>query len=213
MRINFAAKWAVSYNYDENIKRTRNLVAIYKKKVAGRGGGRRDVGQTDVLRAAVVLLHATLEDMLRTLEGYLLPHASEGTINEVPLLGQEVHGRPEKFFLGALSKHRQKSVDTLIKESVSAHLADITYNDTTEIISRLNRLGLNTSRLKPFLSSLDDMIRRRHSIVHKADRNEAHGVGHFTARSLAATLVVRWINAVDGFYSMLRQAVDSWKSN
>ena len=42
---------------------------------AGTGQGRRSVQDTDILRAAVVLLHATLEDLLRSLADWKLPTA------------------------------------------------------------------------------------------------------------------------------------------
>ena len=51
-------------NAFRNLKRVEDLVKIYED-TKGEGGGRRDVSKTDVLRAAVVLLHATLENFLR----------------------------------------------------------------------------------------------------------------------------------------------------
>jgi hypothetical protein len=58
----------------------------------------------DILRAAVVLLHAHLEDFLRTVASALLPAGDESCLNAIPLAG--VTGRPEKFFLGKLVHHR-----------------------------------------------------------------------------------------------------------
>ena len=52
----------------------------------------------DALRASVVLLHASLEDFLRTVAAKLLPSASEDVLNEISLVG--LKGRPKNFGLG-----------------------------------------------------------------------------------------------------------------
>src|SRR5262245_29791393 len=49
-----------------NLQRVRKLVQLYRD-LAGPGRGRRPVETIDLLRSAVVFLHATLEDALRTL--------------------------------------------------------------------------------------------------------------------------------------------------
>jgi hypothetical protein len=48
---------------DKNLKRVDNLISLYGPAVVGR----RKVHDTDVLRAALVLLHAGMEDYLRSL--------------------------------------------------------------------------------------------------------------------------------------------------
>lgn len=46
---------------------------------------KQDVAQ-DILRAAVVLIHAHLEEFLRTMARVLLPEADENCLNEIPLM-------------------------------------------------------------------------------------------------------------------------------
>ena len=58
-----------------NLHRVRIMVEAYESG-AGKGKGRRSVGQTDLLRAAVVLLHATLEDLLRSVCDWKMPGAN-----------------------------------------------------------------------------------------------------------------------------------------
>jgi hypothetical protein len=43
------------------------------------------------------------------------------------------------------------------------------------------------------------MMKRRHWIVHRADRNDSQGSGHYKARSLQKPTVERWLNAVKEF--------------
>ncbi len=65
----------------------------------------------EILRSVVVLNHAYLEDFLRNIALWLLPAASEETLNEVPLSGSR---HAEKFWLGKLAKHRGKTVDDFL---------------------------------------------------------------------------------------------------
>ncbi len=72
-------------------------------------------GREDVLRAAVILIHATLEDFLRTVGATYLPHATEEVLNGIALVGSK-EPRAEKFYLGRLARHRGRTVDEVIPE-------------------------------------------------------------------------------------------------
>lgn len=63
-----------------NIARVKNLVDIYETHLTGTGRGRRGHAKTDVLRAATVLLHATVEDVLRSIARWKLPLASSDVL-------------------------------------------------------------------------------------------------------------------------------------
>ena len=135
----------------------------------------------EILRAAVVLNHAYLEDFLRTLALTFLPIADEKTLDGIPLAGGQFD-RAEKFSLGKLTRHRGKTVNDLIKESVSAYMERSTFNSVTEIMSFLDSIGLklaskkneNSHLVPPFdpamLPVLEKMMRKRHHIVHRADK-------------------------------------------
>lgn len=143
----------------------------------------KDETSDDIYRAVVVLNHAYLEDFLRTLALAFLPMSDEAALDNVPLLGLGKGGRAEKFFLGKLAQHRGKSVDDLIRDSVSEHLERSTFNNATEIMSFLESVGLQVPEdnkdlssilnlLEPasVLSQLEAMMQRRHNIVHRADK-------------------------------------------
>ena len=89
----------------ENIDRVMNLVGIYLSE----SEAKPDTHYEDILRSAVVLMHATLEDVLRTIGMGILPRADEKTLNDVPLKGVNPASRPEKFFLGRLREYRGKT--------------------------------------------------------------------------------------------------------
>jgi RiboL-PSP-HEPN len=156
----------------EGFKRTERLVnlAVAYVKPREEGAGERRETSDDILRSVVVLTHAYLEDFLRTLARALLPIASEAAVNAIPLAGLGGNtGRAEKFFLGKLTQHRGKSVDDVIRESVEEYLGRVSFNSGTEIMSFLGQLGVKPN--DPWqLKYLDQMIQRRHLIVHRADK-------------------------------------------
>jgi hypothetical protein len=153
----------------------------------------------------VVLTHAHLEDSLRTLAETFLPLASEEALNNVPFVGTP--GRPEKFFLGKLAKHRTKTVDELIRESVREHLDRSNFNNVTEIASLLQGLGIPVPESqKENLPLIDAMIQRRHLIVHRGDRVKSKD-GCLQTQVINIAEVHEWMNATNDFIYALCQPV------
>ena len=185
----------------DNLSRVRHLVAIYKR-LYGHGKGRRRVYKTDLLRAAVVFLHATLEDCLRSVARFYLPEAGLETINKIPLAGSRWI-RAEKFPLGSLIEHRGKTVDDLINESITQHLERRSFNDTTDISVLLKSLDFLSERIERTLPTLQGLMSRRHQIVHQADRSDVPGRGRQRAASISVKSVERWITAVTTFGHVL----------
>lgn len=179
-----------------NIARVRNLVTIYETTLAGAGQGRRSHQKTDVLRAAVVLLHSSVEDVLRSLAYWKLPCATVEVLAQFPLVG---NGPAMKFNLGALAAHRGKSVDDVIKASVDSYLERSNYNNTIEVSSFLTQIGLNVAAVNHTYPLLDDLMKRRHQIVHRADKDEAGGQGNHKVRSLSPAPVKNWVANVEVF--------------
>jgi len=151
-----------------NLGRTNELLKI-SKEFSSAGSKEKSVVADDLLRAAIVFLHATLEDALRTLSMLYLPQSSESQLNNIPLVGTGVGTRPEKFLLGKLVAHRGKTVDALLEASVAAYLARSNYNDTKEIASLLSGLGMSLKKINKQFPALDELMKRRHQIVHRAD--------------------------------------------
>lgn len=187
-------KQEISERFKLNIARVRNLVAIYSNLVAGQGRGRRGHQTTDVLRAATVLLHASVEDVLRSLAYWKLPAAATQVLDKIPFAGGK-----EKITLGTLSSYRGKSVDDVIKESVYSNLDRSNYNNTVEVCSLLDCIGLNNMALQSFLPALDTAMKRRHQIVHRADSNPNPGRGNHRVASIAPQNVNDWITNTEQF--------------
>lgn len=197
-------KIQIQARFSENIDRVKNLVQIYETHLAGEGGGRRTHQKTDVLRAATVLLHAATEDLLRSLAYWKLPAANAAVLDQFPLVG---NGPALKHSLGALAAHRGRSVDDLIRESVDAYLERSNYNSTSEVARFLTQISLDVAPVQSTFTELDELMARRHQIVHRADIDAAGGQGNHRVRSIGVATVNRWIKNVEAFSTALMAQV------
>lgn len=189
----------IQQRVNENLGRVRNLITIYETHLMGSGSGRRGHRETDVLRAATVFLHASMEDFLRSIAYWKLPDATSTVIDTIPIVGSD--GNRKKFFLGELVQHKGKSVDDLIKESVDDYLERSNYNNTNEICTFLESVGVDVSAVNSRFADLESLMKRRHQIVHRADRDETGGQGHHRVRSLGRRYLWNWLSAVEKFTS------------
>jgi hypothetical protein len=189
-------KQEIEARFALNIARVKNLVAIYQEQLAGTGKGRRSHQKTDVLRAATVLLHASVEDVLRSLAYWKLPDAAVQVLDQIPFAG----GTALKITLGALSAQKGKTVDAVIKESVDASLERSNYNNTGEVCSLLQSIRINVAPVQAHLPLLEDAMKRRHQIVHRADANPNNaGRGNHQVASIAPATVNTWVANTEQF--------------
>lgn len=197
--------------FRSNVARVRNLITLYRtlgQNLGGGGaGGRRAVNSADILRAATVLLHGSLEDVLRGVLIWKFPVANEQVLDGVPLVGLSEIGRAEKFLLGKLVGHRDKVVRDLIDESVRAYARLFTVNNTTDIAVFCNKAGVDATDVNGEFPLLAAMIERRHHIVHQADRNEEAGSGHHLTRSLSTERVEIWTRSTERFVEQFLEQV------
>jgi hypothetical protein len=187
------------------IDRVRNLVAIYEVTLSTSRRGRKPIGSTDVLRAAVVLLHAGMEEFLRELIRFDWPHSTEEVLNQVPLRGQGWRTRPEKFFLGRLTAFRNETVESVINNSIREYLETTNFNNSTEIAATLKSLGIDPACAVKLYPAIDDLTARRHRIVHKGDKNSSQGKGQHSTSSLSVSKVNKWADSVNEFARLVTQ--------
>ena len=148
-----------------------------------------DSENQDVLRSAVVFLHATLEDFLRSLAMQYLVSAEESVLNEIPFAG---NARAEKFWLGKLAQFRGRTVDEVIADSVRQHLNHSTYNSAGEVAGFLESISFDVKHVRDLLPEVDAMMKRRHQIVHRADRDDDN-----RPATLDLEAVMNWITATN----------------
>jgi hypothetical protein len=184
----------IAERYRVNLSRVSRLVDFYRDL----SSGTRDSGETlDVLRAAVVFLHATLEDVLRTLLlGRWPAYGAPEQFEAIPVtLGRDV--QLAKVSLADLVRQRGKTVDALIRESVTTYLDRASFNHLGEVKQAMVRSGLDPALVIPHAGTLAAMMTRRHQIVHRADREDVSVAGDHAAASLQIETVEAWFEAVE----------------
>ena len=179
--------------FQANLARVRNLLAIYVAAY-GKGRGRRGVHDTDLLRAAVMLLHGTFENLLRSLAEWKLPTARAESLAEIPLAGTK---RGARIGLQELAGFRGRTVDEVIEDSVREYLERSNYNHPGEVKTMLERIGIDPGIVDGYSAELAVMMMRRHWIAHRADRNPKRGSGQHPVKSLSTSTVNRWLGAVE----------------
>ncbi|MGM0578380.1 MAG: hypothetical protein ACQEXJ_21830 [Myxococcota bacterium] len=138
-----ATRDAIVDNFSSNLARVQSLLDVHDA-IGTPGPGRRTTAQTDVLRAAVVLLHASLEDLLRSSSEQLLPGAEPHVLSEIGLPrgdGTSV----ERFRLGELARFRGDRVDDVIRAAVMAKLERSNYNNVNQVAGALDGLGVKST--------------------------------------------------------------------
>lgn len=188
--------------FKDNVTRVRNLLSLFEQIGAGKQG-RRPTHATDVLRAATVLLHASLEEFVSGLARERLPNADINALNNVPLVG--TGPRLERISLGQLAPYKEQSVGRLIEDSVSEHLDRSNWNNPGDLKKMLQSLGLNVAELDIDWDSLGRLMARRHQIVHQADRNPKVGVGQPKAEMIAVKMVRQWTEDVEHFVDQVAE--------
>jgi len=187
---------------DENLSRVENLTKIYNNTKEGRG--RKTAHDTDVLRAAVVLLHASLEDCLRSIARWKLPLVNDQkVIDKFPFPSSKTGQRAEKVKLGFLLEYRDKSVEDLINQAIEEYLDRSSYNNLKEISSLIDSIGVGTQNVNKEFLNLEAMMNRRHMIVHRADRDDSGGRGNHRVKSIGPLQLKRWIESVRAFSEAL----------
>ena len=187
----------ISWQFVHNYHRCKALVAAADERADLGLAGVALAG--DLRRAAVVLAHATLEDFIRSLVEIRLPLAEARYLKTVPLLLGEDAARSTQYTLSDLVFYREQPVGEVIRRSVIAYLAGITYNRVDQIALALDQIGLSRSLLANDGKELAAMMARRHHIAHRADRAEDKSGGEPMSRPIESPTVTGWIDAVFRF--------------
>ena len=189
----------IKRRFDFNVERVSNLLILHsglKKNEQYREY------RGDLLRSAVVFLHATLEDLVREL---LRAKASlDPSFLYKRLQFRMDSVKPEgKVDVAYLAGHRGKTVDDVISDCVALHLEQRTFNNIGDLKTALRELGFKNHGFEESCEKLRPAIQRRHKIVHEGDReaydNDTHGVRH----PIRANEVEEWLNALREFGNLL----------
>jgi hypothetical protein len=192
-----------------NMARVENLIQIFDDL-------RSDNAKSqDILRAAVVLLHASLEDALRQLLLYRMPKAPQDLLTRFFSDRRDPKNpKPEKMNIGDLSKFHKMSVEKEIARLMKEKLEHSNYNHTRDVVDTLVTLGFKEETVKKLFGQVEAMMLRRHQIVHRSDRKEA-AMGedgkkgsHGTPRSIDKSTVDGWLADVRKLLDYVIERID-----
>jgi hypothetical protein len=194
-------KRLIAERFALNLSRIHSLLRSFHVLSRSRAAGLGD--PTDILRAAVILLHATLEDLLRSLEELQLQRPPRPALAPMmfPRESPERRGEPKITLADLFSRFRGQSVNDVVMSSVHEHLTHRTYNNVGDVKAALRDLKVRTDALPGRVEhDLAEMMKRRHQIAHQADvpsnnpRNFLHLLG---IAPLTPDVVASWQNTVE----------------
>ena len=190
---------ALKGRFANQVGRARSLLVQFDQLYTADGGrGAPTTSQADVLRAAVVLLHAALEDLARSTEElFLPPRGSTESLDEVgfPLGGKR---GVEKISLGTLrARFPGMSVEQVTAVCVRSRCERASYNDIGQFLRAFADSGVDVD-FGRLLEPLGSLTARRHQIAHRADWIRYDDSSpNWKVRTLPRRQVERWADAVD----------------
>ncbi|WP_238912282.1 HEPN domain-containing protein [Achromobacter xylosoxidans] len=191
--------------FAENMSRVSNLIAASKDLVSQKASDIEPAN--DVLRAAVVFLHSSLEEIIRNLYLHRLPSAGTESLNRVPFAAHEPSHRPKSIQLGDLLEYQGQFIDNVIRKSINQYVNTLNINNASQLVDCLKLAKVPHEDLRRFFEPLDSLMKRRHQIVHQMDRtNELDPLASPVA-SIDANIVDSWRAALNGFATALFDVV------
>lgn len=179
--------------FDRNIERVRSLCRLYNSLKSDDIKEGKEYKHTDILRSATVMLHSSFEEYYRNTLGDVLPAiCTEEDLKNVSFFGSNGNHR-EKITLGALVALRGKTVDEVITESIQETLSYTSFNNYQDIATWARKIKVDLSEFEK-QEKLNNLILRRHKIVHEADN--ANDGDKYSLTGIRENLVSEWISVV-----------------
>jgi len=116
-----------------------------------------------------------------------------------------------KFTLGELHPYKGRTIDDVIRMAVQTKLQRSNYNSVAEVAAALERIGLEPAVLDSDQAELECIMKRRHLIVHRADKSSAstRGRGILLTVHLAKPTVEAWVRVVEAVGTRIVDALPS----
>jgi RiboL-PSP-HEPN len=187
----------IEHRFQSDISRVAGLIALFRWHAANLHEDLSPDHKPDLLRAAVVLLHASLEDLFRSIAEWKLPTASPTSLDRIPLACTEKD--KERFTLADLAEFCGQTVDWVIARSVESYLERSSYNNVGELTELLRKTGIEYAIPKEIRDKLAAMMSRRHRIAHRVDRDLSEEIDPGAPQrglSILPEVVVEWKMAV-----------------
>lgn len=156
--------------------------------------------KADIVRAAVLFLHATLEDLLRSSEELRFPSAPAKAFDRIrwvlPGATKDEERLSERLSLTEFAAFRGQTVNEVLMRAFQRHHEQSNYNNENDVVGAIQRMGLEVEAYREFLPELQALMKRRHEIAHRADINRKFS--HLTNRVIVE-VAERWVRTVESF--------------
>lgn len=103
------------------------------------------------------------------------------------------------------------TIDEVINICIDKHLLRSNYNNINEVAATLEKIGIDLTNLRPSFPAIDEMMKRRHLIVHRADRVRKDGDKE-VLQFVEFEQLTGWVRAVANFSECLLLEISSDKS-
>ncbi len=156
----------------ENVARVDNLIENFKELDSHNLG--EPAHRNDLLRACVVFLHSTIEELVRNLFVEKLPSLPRNVLDEIPFSIHRSSDRPKGIMLGELlHEYRGVFLENIALDSINSYVKVMNINDTVQLATQLKKVQIDKVPLEPTFPDIDGLMKRRHQIVHQMDRSNA----------------------------------------
>ncbi|MNN16997.1 hypothetical protein D3C81_1301620 [compost metagenome] len=189
----------------DNLSRVKSLLDLFQQSSIN------DIGthdqRSELLRAAVVFLHSSIEEIVRNLFVDRLPKLSTEVLNELTYSKYGPTNRSKGVMLGdLLLNHSGRLVDNVIFDAINSYIDRLNINNSDQLVAQLQKIQIETQPIKPFLLEIDSLMKRRHQIVHQMDREDALDPDTRPISRIDVDSVKNWTDSVSQLHSeIIRQ--------
>lgn len=190
--------------FDKNIERVQSLIKIYESLKNAEAKEQRDSKFTDILRAAVVLLHSSFEEYFRNILIIIVPKTCDkDDLKKMSFHDSQGNFR-EKIGVSDLIEFRDKKVEELITNSIKGELRLSSFGNYNNIATWAKKAKIDLEEFKG-QEQLNKLITRRHKIVHEADRaNSSEG---YTLAKIDKSTVEKWTEIVCDLVEIISKGI------
>ena len=156
-------------NAIENLRRSRRFIDLAAKTED------EDENRADLLGAAIVFLHATLEEYLRVIALQERIKLDKEKLQAVIKQYNRLNSKNVKLSLVDIVDYRNKTLDNLLEDEIQTFLyQSMNFNSLDEIQAFLKTLNVSWGDLavelgKETLDNVSALIYKRHLVAHQAD--------------------------------------------
>ncbi|WP_157356595.1 HEPN domain-containing protein [Leptospira vanthielii] len=192
----------IETTFQTNISRVRTLISFYSSSQSGNSQN-PSLADYDILRSAIVFLHATFEDLLRGVYKWKLSMQGGEKWKKIPLYGLSDKNQFKAFSFEDLYAHKTLSIEELFNKSLEEYLKYTNYNKIEDVVAILSDIGIDKSIFEALFPDLLKLFLRRHNIVHRADRKGTLDNLTTDLTPISDWEVNQWLNTVENFGKLL----------